>query len=46
MEADADLVDSLRPKSNSLNDQFAELEGEEEIEAELESLKKKVGGAK
>ncbi|MBI3735547.1 PspA/IM30 family protein, partial [Candidatus Sumerlaeota bacterium] len=39
MEAGAGLVDSLRPKE-TLRDQFAKLEGSDEIERELERLKK------
>ena len=41
LEAEAGLVDSLRPKEN-LRAQFAELEHGEAIEQELESLKKQV----
>lgn len=44
MEADADLVDSFRPKSGSLRGQFDELEREEEVEQALEDLKREVGG--
>jgi phage shock protein A len=39
MEADAELVDGLRPK-DALKAQFADLEGQEEIERELAELKK------
>jgi phage shock protein A len=42
MEAEASLVDSLRPKETSLRERFAELEHEDAIEQELENLKKKV----
>lgn len=41
MEADATLTDSLRPKE-TLHDQFADLENDEDIEQELEKLKKQV----
>ena len=41
LEAEAGLVDSLRPKEN-LRAQFAELEHGEAIEQELESMKKQV----
>jgi phage shock protein A len=41
MEAEADLVDSLRPKA-TIHDEFADLEHSDEIEAELEELKKRV----
>jgi phage shock protein A len=40
MEAEADLVDKFRPKGDSLRDQFQDLENEEQIEEELETLKK------
>jgi phage shock protein A len=43
MEADAELVDTFRPKETSLNQQFADLEGQEEIEEELREMKKAVG---
>jgi phage shock protein A len=42
MEAEAHLVNSFRPKEGSLRDQFVNLEHEEEIEQELETLKKQV----
>ena len=44
MEAEADLVNSLRPErgKETLSDQFASLEHEEEIEKELSDLKNKV----
>ena len=42
MEADADLVDSLRPKSPTLRDEFSNLEHEDEIEEELEELKRRI----
>jgi phage shock protein A len=47
MEADADLVNGLRKEQHkpTLNEQFAELEHGEEIEEELEELKKKVQDA-
>lgn len=46
LEAEAGLVDAYRPKrSESLNDQFANLEHSDEVEQELENLKKKLGGA-
>ena len=41
LEAEADLVDRHRPKE-SLHEQFVRLEHEEEIEQELERLRKKV----
>ena len=41
MEANANLVDSLRPKKATLRDEFAQLEAGDEIEKELEALKKK-----
>jgi phage shock protein A len=43
MEAEADLVDKYRPKGDSLRDQFQDLENEEQIEEELETLKKQSG---
>ncbi len=44
MEAEADLVNYGRKgKGDSLEDRFAELETDEEIEKELESLRKKTG---
>jgi phage shock protein A len=42
LEAQAGLVDSLRPKDGSLRDRFAELEQSDVIEQELENLKKQV----
>lgn len=44
MEAEADLTDSLRPRPQTLGDQFADLEHAEEIESELEKLKEQVKG--
>lgn len=41
MEANANMVDSLRPKKATLRDEFAQLEAGDEIEKELEALKKK-----
>lgn len=43
MEAEAELINGLRPK-DSLRQEFADLEHEEEIEQALEALKKKAGG--
>ena len=44
IEAEADLVDSLRPKpKESLREQFSSLEREEEIERELAELKRRMG---
>ena len=40
MEAEADLVDGLRPKRQTLREQLNALEHEEEIEKELNRLKK------
>jgi phage shock protein A len=46
LEAEATLVDGLRPKAkDSLRDQFANLEYEEDIEQELKQLKDKSGSA-
>lgn len=42
LEAQAGLVDSLRPKDGNLRDRFAELEKSDVIEQELENLKKQV----
>jgi phage shock protein A len=42
LEAEASLVDSLRPKEASLREKFAELEHEDAIEQELEKIKKNV----
>lgn len=42
LEAQAGLVDSLRPKEGNLRDRFAELEKSDVIEQELENLKKQV----
>lgn len=42
LEAEAGLVDSLRPKDSTLRDKFADLEHEDAIEQELENLKKQV----
>jgi phage shock protein A len=42
LEAQAGLVDSLRPKDPSLREQFDELEQSDAIERELEELRKKV----
>lgn len=42
LEAEAGLVDSLRPKDATLREKFADLEHEDAIEQELESLKKQV----
>lgn len=42
LEAEAGLVDSLRPKDSSLRDKFAELEHEDAVEQELANLKKQV----
>lgn len=39
LEAEADLTDSLRPKTTSLREQFSQLEHSEQIEQELEKLK-------
>jgi len=41
LEAEASLVDSLRPKE-SLREQFSELERREEVERELEELKRQM----
>lgn len=41
MEAEAELTDSFRPKKKSLHAQFADLEYEDEVEAELNELKEK-----
>jgi phage shock protein A len=43
MEADVDMINGLRAEKPTLRDEFASLEHEEEIEEELEELKKKVG---
>ncbi|MCL5271230.1 MAG: phage shock protein PspA [bacterium] len=43
LHAEADLTNSLRPKEG-LRDQFAALEHEDEIERELEKLRKSAGG--
>ncbi len=40
LEAQAGLVDSLRPKTSNLREQFADLEHSDAVEQELESLKK------
>jgi phage shock protein A len=42
LEAEAGLVDSLRPKDGGLREKFAELEHEDAVEQELENLKKQV----
>ncbi len=42
MEADGDLVNGLRPRKPTLREELSELEHEDEIEQELEKLKKKV----
>jgi len=39
LEAEAEILDKYRPKGNSLHDQFASLEHEDEIEQELQRLK-------
>jgi phage shock protein A len=44
MEADARMTDSLRPKGRSLQDEFTQLEHDEEIEGELQRLKKELAG--
>jgi len=41
LEAEAELTDSFRPKKKSLSAQFADLEYEDEIEAELNDMKEK-----
>jgi phage shock protein A len=43
LEAQAGLVDSLRPKTGSLREQFADLEHSDAVEQELENLKKQAG---
>jgi phage shock protein A len=43
MEADADLINGLRSEKPTLREEFVNLEHEEEIEEELEELKKQVG---
>ncbi len=45
MEAEAQLTDSLRPKTTGLSDQFAQLEHSEKIEQELAELKGSMGKA-
>ena len=42
MEAEAELTDSYRPKEASLDEKFTTLEHEDEIEQELEKLRKEV----
>ena len=42
LEAEAGLVDSLRPKDGGLREKFAELEHADAVEQELEDLKKQV----
>ncbi len=42
MEADVELINAFRPKAESLREQFVHLEHEEEIEQELERLKRDV----
>ncbi len=43
LEAEAEMADAKRPKA-TLREQFAELEHEEEIERELEALKRRLQG--
>ncbi|MCX7019939.1 MAG: phage shock protein PspA [Candidatus Sumerlaeota bacterium] len=45
LEAEADLVDSLRPKAANLHDKFTELEHEDVIEQELRQLKSEKSGS-
>ena len=42
LEGEAELVDSLRPKQTDLREEFSKLENEEEVEQELEELKKDI----
>lgn len=42
LEGEAELVDSLRPKQTDLREEFSKLENEEEVEQELEALKKDI----
>jgi phage shock protein A len=44
LEAEAELVDGLRPRQPSLRDQFSDLEHQEEVEQELNRLKQKAKG--
>lgn len=42
LEADAELINGLRPKETTVRDKFAELEREDQIEGELERLRRKI----
>lgn len=42
LEAEAELVDGLRARKNSLRDEFSNLEHEDEVERELEQIKGQV----
>ncbi len=44
LEAEGDLVNGLRPK-NDLRGEFVQLENQEEIEQDLEQLKKEAQGS-